>query len=144
MRIEASVGRFGIFDFAGRAHLKWGHRSIAAIIRNGPDNTQARTAMRAVGKWMAEAAFGRIDYFLRASRADRCVRRNLSMRMTGDSPCDAELRRQITDKDPGFDAVNSSQRRRFAADAHKKIVNCVQTSADAYQNAVCVVQNLAA
>ena len=66
------------------------------------------------------------------------------MRIAGEGLGDAESRWQIADKEPGFDAVDSSKRWRFALDAPEKILDRARTTAGAHDNALGVVQNLAA
>jgi hypothetical protein len=100
--------------------------------------------MGAAGERMAEAPFKRIGNFLRASPANGRVRSDLSMRIAGEGLGDAESRWQIADKEPGFDAADSSQRWRFALDAPEQIVDRARITAGAHDNALGVVQNLSA
>ena len=142
--VEPAIGRIAIFRPACLAHREPGHGGVAAIIGNVPDDAEARTAMGAAGERMAEAPFPGIGNFLRAGPADCRVRRDLGMCFSGQRAGDAESRRQIAGKHSGFDAVDSRQGRSFAPDARDEIVDRAAGSADPQQDAVGVVQNLAA
>ena len=99
--------------------------------------------MRAIGEWVAESALERIDDFLRASRTDRGVRRDLGVcgaRKTLDDP---KIRRQRAAEGASFYLIDPRQRRRFALQSGDEILDGAGASPDAHENALAIVENLA-
>src|SRR5208337_5069763 len=93
-RVETAIGGIAVFAPARLAHREGRHGRVGAIVRDPLDDAQARPAVRAVGEGIAVAALERIEDFLGASRADCCVRRNLRVRVAGETFDDAKLWRQ--------------------------------------------------
>src|SRR5579872_950056 len=60
LRVEASVSGIVILSFAGRAHLKLGHRRELAVVGDVPNDGVARTAVGAVGEWVAVTPVRRV------------------------------------------------------------------------------------
>ena len=141
--VEAAVGGAAIFALTGLAHGERRHGRIGAIVGDGLDDAQTRPAMCAIGEGIAEATLERIDDFLGASRANRGVRRDLSVRVAGKTLGDPKSRRQRTGENARFDLIDPRQRRRFALKADDEILDGASAPPDARQNALAIVENLA-
>src|SRR5215467_10750283 len=89
--VKASVIRIAIFAMTSLTHDKRRHRRVRAIVRNGVQDAQARPTMRAIGEGMAVTPRRWINNLLRAGRADRRVRSDLSMRRSAHALGDAKL-----------------------------------------------------
>ena len=121
--VETAVGGVAIFALARLAHRKRRHCRVGAIVGDALDDAETRPAMRAIGEGITEATLKRIDDFLGAGRADRGVRRDLSVRVARKTLGDPKFGRQRAGEGASFDPVNPRQRRRFALQANDEILD---------------------
>ncbi len=64
--VEAAVGRILILAPAGLAHLERGHARVGAVVGDGADDREARSAVGAVDERVAEAPVLRIEKLAQA------------------------------------------------------------------------------
>ncbi len=123
LRVETAIGGIVILSLAGGAHRKGGHGSAPAVVGNIANNGEARAAIGAVDKGVAETAVAGIHHFTQAIgahgnvwRDERFGRRVETARE--DAECGFRLRLGIA----GQKRRNFGQRRKFRRQALEETV----------------------
>ena len=131
LRVEAPVRGVVVLPLAGRAHGKLRHRGLRPVVGNAPRNGEARPAVGAVQKRVAEAAVRGVEQLPQAIRAGRRIGRNsgahLACNLTGNN---AKLRPPGKGQFPHRDRVDARQRRRLGAQAAEKGLHALLRSLD--------------
>ncbi len=142
--VEAAVGGIAILALAVRTHPESRHAGVGPVVRDGPHDRQARSAVRAVDERVAKSAVARVEEFAPARLAGRRVGNDPGADL---SPCtrdDAKTRRRWSRGEAAAVQLRDPrQRRALAEEAPAELVALTLVAPDADQHPFGIVADVA-